>query len=323
MASIPSIDMRLHDEDPETFAAALGEGLSQVGFVGLTNHSVDDALVQRAYGVFRDFFALAEDDKMRSHLPGQGGARGYTPFGVEHAKDAKAVDLKEFWQVGRSLPPEHPSSSQYLDNPWPSEVAPEFESVARELYRQLEATGLRVLHGVAEHLGLGRDWFDGRVDYGNSILRAIHYPPIPDGEAPEGMRAAAHEDINVITLLVGSGEPGLEIKNHAGEWIAVDTIPGTIVCNVGDMLQRLTNKQLSSMTHQVRNPPEPWCRQSRYSIPFFLHFNSDFLIEALPRCVEAAGTNHFPEPITADAYLKERLIEIGLLPGAPDDEAGD
>src|SRR5690606_28940453 len=147
-----------------------------------------------------------------------------------------------------------------------------------------------------------------------SILRAIHYPPIPSELAPEGMRAAAHEDINVVTLLVGSGEPGLEIRNHAGERIAVDTIPGTIVCNVGDMLQRLTNGELSSMTHRVRNPPAPWSRRSRYSIPFFLHFNTDFLIEALPQCVSEARPSRFPEAITADDYLRERLIEIGLLP---------
>ncbi len=310
--SIPSIDMRLATSDPEAFAAQLGEGFSTVGFVGLTHHGVDEALVARAYEVIRDFFAMPREKKMRYHLEGAGGARGYTAFGVEHAKDAEEVDLKEFWQVGRSLPADHELASMYRENPWPDADAPGFSEVAKGLFTQLEATAMEVLRGVSAHLELEREWFTERVNYGNSILRAIHYPPI-EGD-PAGVRAAAHEDINVITLLVGSGEPGLEIKRHDGTWVPVTTIPGTIVCNVGDMLQRLTNHQMRSMTHQVRNPPEPWCRQSRYSIPFFMHFNSDFSIETLPQCVSEANPDRYPEPITADAYLKQRLIEIGLLP---------
>jgi isopenicillin N synthase-like dioxygenase len=309
--SIPVIDMRVAESDPARFAAELGAGFREVGFVGLTHHGVSSELVEGAYDTFRSFFALPVETKRAYTPPGAGGARGYTSFGVEHAKDSEHVDLKEFWQVGRSLTPEHELAAQYPPNPWPDTDCPGFSQTAQSLFEGLERTANRVLVGVASDLGLASDWFVDKVDYGNSILRAIHYPPI-EGE-PEGVRAGAHEDINVITLLVGSGEPGLEIKNKAGEWVAVSTIPGTIVCNVGDMLQRLTNGVMCSMTHQVKNPPEPWCRQSRYSIPFFMHFNSDFVIDALDSCISADRPRKW-DAITADAYLRERLIEIGLLP---------
>lgn len=310
--SIPTIDMRLYEQDREGFAAKLGAGFSSTGFVGLTNHGVDEALVQEAYKVFGDFFSQPKETKMASHVKGAGGARGYTQFGVEHAKGADEVDLKEFWQVGRSLPADHELADKYLPNPWPDALVPAFSRIAKGLFTQLEACALVVLRGVADHLDLPHDYFDSRVNYGNSILRAIHYPPIKGD--PAGVRAAAHEDINVITMLVGSGEPGLEIKDHEGTWYPVTTIPGTVVCNVGDMLQRLTNNKMRSMTHQVRNPPAPWSEKPRYSIPFFMHFNSDFLIETLPDCMGPENPNLYPEPISADAYLKERLIEIGLLP---------
>ena len=309
--SIPIIDMRVAQSDPAAFAEQLGAGFGDVGFVGLTNHGVDEALVQRAYGLFSDFFGLSKAAKMNYHLAGAGGARGYTAFGVEHAKGASEVDLKEFWQVGRSMAEDHELAAMYPRNPWPDAEVAGFSDVGRGLFEQLEATAMVVLRGVASSLGLGADWFESRVNYGNSILRAIHYPPI-QGE-PAGVRAAPHEDINVITLLVGSGAPGLEIKKHDGEWVPVTTIPGTIVCNVGDMLQRLTNHRMHSMTHQVRNPPAPWCDQSRYSIPFFMHFNSDVSIETLPQCISADAPNRYPTPISADAYLKQRLVEIGLL----------
>lgn len=309
--SIPEIDVRLATSDPDRFAAELGVGFREVGFVGLTHHGVSDDMVAGAYDIFRRFFSLPVETK-RGYTPGGlGGARGYTSFGVEHAKGSDHVDLKEFWQVGRSLPADHPLASQYQPNPWPDKDCDGFSEVAKSLFDELEAAAQVVLRGVARDLGLEPNWFVDKVNYGNSILRAIHYPPIVGD--PEGVRAGAHEDINVITMLVGSGEPGLEIKNKQGEWIGVSTIPGTIVCNVGDMLQRLTNGVMRSSTHQVKNPPEPWCRQARYSIPFFMHFNSDFVIDALDDCVSEERPRKWA-PITADAYLRERLIEIGLLP---------
>jgi len=179
------------------------------------------------------------------------------------------------------------------------------------LYAALDALGNRVLAAIALHLGLPVDYFDDKVDHGNSILRPLHYPPLPDGPV-QGLRSAPHEDINLITLLVGSGEPGLQTLTRDDRWLDVGTERGKVICNVGDMLQRLTNHVLPSTTHRVVNPPSPWAARSRYAVPFFLHPNSEFLIESLPDCVSADNPDRYPEPITADAYLQQRLREIGL-----------
>ncbi len=307
---IPTLDLRTLDDDPDGFADALGAAYREYGFAGISHHGIPDDLVARAYDAVGAFFALPEEVKRRYAMPETGFARGYTPFGVEHAKDSPRPDLKEFWHVGREVPADHPAAAAYPRNVWPEEV-PGFKDATLALYDALESVGLRVLEGVARHLDLAPDFFADKVDHGNSILRPIHYPPIEG--APEGVRSAQHEDINVITLLVGSGEPGLEILRKDGTWIGVDTIPGTIVCNVGDMLQRLTNHVLRSTTHRVVNPPPPWSESSRYSMPFFLHFNAEYVIDTLPGCVSEANPNRYPEPITAQAYLEERLREIGLL----------
>jgi isopenicillin N synthase-like dioxygenase len=308
--TIPTLDMRGLDDDPAAFAQKLGAAYAEFGFVGLVNHGISDELTAAAYEAVSSFFALPAETKLKYELSGGSGARGYTRFGVEHAKDSDHVDLKEFWHVGRELPSGHSAAGDYPPNLWPTEVVG-FQRATTELFEALEGVGFRVLEGVARSLGLPPPWLRDRSNYGNSILRPIHYPPI-QGE-PEGVRAGQHEDINVLTLLVGSGEPGLEILTREGAWLAVDTIPGTIVCNAGDMLQRLTNHRVRSTTHRVVNPPAPWCDTSRYSIPFFLHFNSDFLIETLPDCVDADHPDRYPEPITAQAYLDQRLREIGLL----------
>jgi isopenicillin N synthase-like dioxygenase len=308
--NIPTLDMGQLESDPQGFSRALGDAYGEFGFVGLVNHGIPDAVATSVYDAVREFFALPLDTKSRYELGGKGGARGYTRFGVEHAKGNDQVDLKEFWHVGRELPADHPAAGDYPANVWPAEVAG-FKEATGGLFEGLEGVGFRVLEGVALSLGLPRGWLRERVNYGNSILRPIHYPPIKGN--PEGVRAGRHEDINVLTLLVGSGEPGLEILTQQGEWLSVDTIPGTIVCNVGDMLQRLTNHRLRSTTHRVVNPPPPWGETSRYSIPFFLHFNSDFLIETLPGCVDRDNADRYPEPITAQDFLDERLREIGLL----------
>ncbi len=307
---IPTLDLRRLESDPDGFAADLGAAYRTYGFAGIANHGIDDDLVARAYDAVRAFFDLPDEVKRRYAMPETGYARGYTPFGVEHAKDSDRPDLKEFWHVGREVPEDHPAADAYPRNVWPEEV-PGFKEATLALYDALEGVGLRVLEGVARHLGLEPDFFADKVDHGNSILRPIHYPPIR-GE-PRGVRSAQHEDINVITLLVGSGEPGLEILRKDGTWIGVDTIPGTIVCNVGDMLQRLTNHVLRSTTHRVVNPPRPWSETSRYSMPFFLHFNAEYVIETLPGCIDEDNPNRYPEPITAQGYLEERLREIGLL----------
>lgn len=314
---IPILDIRRFDRsgDPNARAAFvrdLHDAYREFGFVGVTGHEIPDSLIADAYAAIKAFFALPEETKLKYRV-GEGGARGYTPFGVEHAKDIPAVDLKEFWHVGREHVPGAAWTAEYPPNVWPEEV-PGFREATWGLYQALETLGDRVLRAVALGLGLAENYFEDKTDHGNSILRPLHYPPIEPGKGePGSVRSGQHEDINLITLLVGSGEPGLEILTRRGEWIPVTTIPETIVVNVGDMLQRLTNNVLRSTTHRVVNPPSPWAEVSRYSIPFFLHPNSEFLIESLPTCITPDNPNHYPEPITADGYLKQRLIEIGLL----------
>ncbi|SDB12528.1 Isopenicillin N synthase [Pseudidiomarina indica] len=309
MKSIPHIDMSLYGKDFNEFAQHVGQGYESYGFVALTNHGIEQQLIDDALDICRDLFALPEAVKKQYHIPGGGGTRGYTPFGTEIAKDAKHVDLKEFWHVGREIDGE-PPFPQLLPNVWPAEL-PDFKPKILALYEALDALGLRVLEALAVFLQQPRDFFKDKVNFGNSILRPLHYPPIIDEGTPS-VRAGAHEDINVLTLLVGSREPGLEVLAKDGTWIPVTIIEGAIICNVGDMLQRLTNDVLPSTTHRVVNPPAPYSHKSRYSIPFFLHFNPDVLITPLASCVsEQNPAKH--EPITANDYLLERLREIGLI----------
>jgi isopenicillin N synthase-like dioxygenase len=310
-AAIPVLSLRDFDGQRGRFTDRIGRAWREFGFVGIRDHGIADQTIERAYAVFQQFFALPEALKQAYRLPGQGGARGYTGFGVEQAKDHTVPDLKEFWHVGREIEGANPFPDVLLPNLWPSEVV-EFRSAALALYQALDELGAELLSAVALDLGLERDWFADKIDFGNSILRPIHYPPIAN--APEGaVRAARHEDINLITLLIGSREQGLEILTRDERWVPVSTLPGTIVVNVGDMLQRLTNHVYQSTTHRVVNPPGEAARQPRYSIPFFLHPNPDFLIETLPGCISAEHPNRYPQPITSHGYLLQRLREIGLL----------
>ncbi|WP_127347012.1 isopenicillin N synthase family dioxygenase [Pseudidiomarina mangrovi] len=309
MKSIPHIDMSLYNQDFNVFAKHVGEGYEANGFVALTKHGVEQQLIDDALDICRELFALPEAVKRQYHLPGGGGARGYTPFGTEIAKDAKHVDLKEFWHVGREVQgtPPYP---QLTPNVWPAEV-PQFKDKIMKLYTALDALGLRVLEALAVYLQQPRDYFNDKVNWGNSILRPLHYPPIVDEGTPS-VRAGAHEDINVLTLLIGSREPGLEVLAKDGSWIPVTIIEGAIICNVGDMLQRLTNGVLPSTTHRVVNPPAPFSSKSRYSIPFFLHFNPDFMIDPLSSCISDENPQRF-SAISSHDYLMERLREIGLV----------
>ncbi|MCC5855311.1 MAG: isopenicillin N synthase family oxygenase [Idiomarina sp.] len=309
MSSIPHVDVGQYDQDFNAFVQAIGQGYEGNGFVALTNHGIPSQQIMQALDTTRTLFDLPEEVKKQYHQPGGGGARGYTPFGTEIAKDAKHVDLKEFWHVGREVEGE-PAYPQLTPNIWPKEL-PEFREHMTALFEALDALGNRVLEGIAVYLKQPRDYFKSRVNHGNSILRPLHYPPIVDEGTPS-VRAAAHEDINVITLLVGSREPGLEVLSKSGAWIPVTILEGAIICNVGDMLQRLTNGVLPSTTHRVVNPPAPFNKSSRYSIPFFLHFNPDVVIDALESCVTADNPKREPA-ITADDYLMERLREIGLI----------
>jgi len=307
---IPVLDLGDFSGGRDGFTEALGAAYREYGFVGISGHGIDDGLIDEAYARFREFFALPEAAKLAYHTPGGGGRRGYTGFGVEQAKDHDVPDLKEFWHVGRELPDENPHPEILLANLWPDEV-PGFRRAALALYGALDNLGQRMLSAIALDLGLPSDWFADKVNRGNSILRPIHYPPIRDA-VPGQVRAARHEDINLITLLIGSREQGLEVLNKHGDWVPVTTLPDTIIVNVGDMLQRLTNHVYTSTTHQVVNPPGDAAARSRYSIPFFLHPNPDFIIETLPQCISDDNPNRYPEPIASDDYLRQRIEEINL-----------
>ncbi|GAB4182264.1 MAG: 2-oxoglutarate and iron-dependent oxygenase domain-containing protein [Wenzhouxiangellaceae bacterium] len=313
--TIPVFDLRdyetVGDSLQAEFVQAVGDGYQKYGFVGFTHHDVDETIVSQAYCAFRDFFALPDEIKAQYHLAGRGGSRGYTGFGVEQAKDHHVPDLKEFWHIGREVTGENPYPGILHDNVWPSEI-PDFKTYGYQLYQQLDDLGRRILSILAQYLTLPADWFDDQIRWGNSILRPIHYPPLSEIH-PGQVRAARHEDINLITLLLGSEEAGLEILDRNNNWHPVTTIPGTIVVNIGDMLQRLTNHRLPSTTHRVVNPPEARAGQARYSIPFFLHPNPDMPLGVLPQCIDADNPPRYQRAISANDYLLERLREIKLL----------
>jgi isopenicillin N synthase-like dioxygenase len=306
-ASVPVVSMA--GKRMEDFAGEFGACFARYGFAMVADHGIDPALIDRAWAVSRAFFAQRDAVKRAYHMAGMAGARGYTPFGTEIAKGARHVDLKEFWHVGRDLPAGHPLGAQQPNNIWPDEPA-DFRAVMETMFAELDRVGGQLLGAIALYLGLDARWFDEPVRDGNSVLRLLHYPPV-DGQAA-GIRAEAHEDINLITLLLGAEEAGLEILEPDGSWLPAAPPPGALSVNVGDMLQRLTNHKLPSTTHRVRNPDAGRAGISRYSMPFFLHLRSDFPISTLDGCIDAGHPNRYPEPILADDYLQQRLREIGL-----------
>ena len=292
--------------DPAALAQDLGASFQRFGFALVKDHGLDPALTERGWALTEAFFARPEAEKRRWHVAGGGGQRGYTPFGTEIAKGAAVHDLKEFWHVGREVG----ADTLMPVNVWPDGPAG-FRETFTALYAEFDRIGARILSHIAVWLGLAPDWFDAEIAGGNSILRLLHYPPVPDTTGG-AIRAGAHEDINLITLLLGAEEAGLELLTREGQWIPAAPPPGALVVNIGDMLQRLTNHVLPSTTHRVRNPEGARAGRSRYSMPFFLHLRSEFSIQTLPGCVSAANPDRYPVPITADEYLHERLREIGL-----------
>lgn len=291
------------------FVDQLGLAFHHIGFVGVINHGIPQSLIDDFYAASNTFFNLPESIKKQYEIEGLAGQRGYTSFGKEHAKQSTVADLKEFYQIGQEVEGEDVISDQYPDNVEVAEV-PEFIQLGIQLYRSFETTGAELLRAIAIHLDLSEDYFDDRIHNGNSILRAIYYPPITT-EPASAIRAEQHEDINLITLLVGASAGGLQLLTKEGEWQSVVPEQGEIVINVGDMLQRLTNNYLKSTTHRVVNPPREEWHKPRLSIPFFLHPRSEMDLTCLERCVTADNPLHY-EPITAGAYLDERLREIGL-----------
>jgi isopenicillin N synthase-like dioxygenase len=310
LPGIEPVSMSGYSQDFAAFCEALGGSFRRYGFAVISDHGLDQQVIEQAIDRTKAFFALPDEVKRRYHQPGGGGARGYTPFGIETAKGGTHVDLKEFWHVGRELPEGHPFRAVMAPNLWPGEV-PDFREKLLALYDALDAMGGKVLRAVARDLGLEDDFFVATVNDGNSVLRLLHYPPVP-ADAP-GVRAGAHEDINTITLLLGAEEAGLEVLDRDGRWLPINPPPGALVVNIGDMLQRLTNHVLPSTSHRVVNPAPERRGFSRFSTPFFLHFAPDYVIETLPNCITPDNPNRYPEPISSHEFLMQRLREIKLI----------
>ena len=314
MQNIPSVDLRdfLSDnpERKQKFVNEIGKAYEEIGFVALKGHFLDDKLVDGLYREVRHFFNLPLEVKQQYEIPGIGGQRGYVSFGKEHAKGRKEGDLKEFWHFGQYLEPGSKYESEYPDNVKVKEL-PEFNEVGEQAYKMLEKTGVYVLRALALYLGLDEFYFDKYAAEGNSILRPIHYPPITH-EPDTAVRAAAHGDINLITLLMGAQGKGLQVQNHEGEWIDAIAEPDELVINVGDMLSRHTNNKLKSTIHQVVNPPRELWGTSRYSIPFFMHPVSEMKLDCLENCIDAEHPKLYDD-ITAGEFLYERLVDLGLI----------
>lgn len=314
--NIPRLDLNDYvNGDTETrkkFSDDLGRAYRDTGFVTIANHGMTKQLMDELYAEVKYFFSLPDDVKAKYEIAGLAGQRGYTGKGKEKAKDASTPDLKEFWQSGQEVTDGDAVKAEYPDNIQVDEL-PGFNRVTRQVYQRLEEAGKHLLHAVAVYLGLPETYFDDKVHNGNSILRAIHYFPITEPEklSADAVRAGAHEDINLITLLIGASADGLEVLTRNGQWFPVKANAEDIVVNVGDMLQRLTNNKLKSTTHRVVNPPPELMKTSRYSVPFFLHPKSTMDLTCLPSCIDAGHPKAY-EDSTAGQYLDERLREIGL-----------
>jgi len=315
MQQIPSVDLRdFLSEDParkQKFVNEIGKAYEDIGFVALKGHFLNDQLVEDLYAEVRNFFNLPLENKTNYEIPGIGGQRGYVSFGKEHAKGRSAGDLKEFWHFGQYVSEDSKYAAEYPENIKVLEL-PNFNSTGEEAYKMLEKTGVYVLRALALYIGLDEFYFDPYVKEGNSILRPIHYPPITDEPKDGAVRAAAHGDINLITLLMGAQGKGLQVQNNNGEWIDAMAQPDELMINVGDMLSRHTNNKLKSTIHQVVNPPRELWGSSRYSIPFFMHPVSDMNLNCLPECIDEKNPKLFDD-ITAGDYLNERLVELGLI----------
>jgi isopenicillin N synthase-like dioxygenase len=310
--SIPVVDLAAflsNDENKKfDFVQQLGKAYEEVGFVAVKNHGIPDQLIADLYEYVQQFFSLPLEKKERYQIAGLAGQRGYTSFGKEHAKGSETPDLKEFFQYGQTVENNN-SSEHYPENVQVNEI-PSFNPTLFNAYRHFEKSGGHLLSAIAIYLGLNEDYFDEHITDGNSILRCIHYPPITQ-EPKSAIRAEQHEDINLITLLVGASADGLQILTKQGNWVNVTSLPEQIVVNVGDMLQRLTNNKLRSTTHRVVNPSKDLWHTSRFSMPFFLHPKSEMSLACLENCIDKNHPKAY-EDITAGEYLDERLREIGL-----------
>ncbi|MBW4582756.1 MAG: isopenicillin N synthase family oxygenase [Tildeniella nuda ZEHNDER 1965/U140] len=312
--TIPVLDLRdfqasdQASDRRQAFVTQLGKALEDIGFFAVTHHGVDLTLIQSAYEVAEAFFTLPEAVKRRYEEPTLNGQRGFTAFGREHAKDHPVSDLKEFWHVGRELSPEQTLAAPYLPNVSPVEV-PAFATVMNQLYAQLDACATELLRACALYLGEPENLLSDMTHDSDTILRVLHYPPIAPDAHPASLRAAAHEDINLLTLLCEATDDGLELLQRDGTWRSIRALPGQIIVDSGDMLQQLTNGLLKSTTHRVINPADS--RARRFSIPFFVHPRAEVDLTPLLNCIARSEAQKFPS-ITAGEYLQQRLREIGL-----------
>lgn len=316
MDSIPKLDLNQFTQgdhqEKSHFVSALGKAYEDIGFVAIRNHGIDRDLLNQLYAEVESFFQLPVEIKSKYNDDAGGGQRGYTGFGKEHAKNRNTGDLKEFWHFGQFTEDSHDTlnTPEYPKNKRVEEL-PEFNKCGKLAYRALEKTGIAMLRAISLYLGLDENYFDAKVVMGNSILRAIHYPPITD-DPKDAIRAGEHEDINLITLLVGASADGLEVLNKKGNYIGVTEVEDHIVVNVGDMLQRLTNDVLKSTTHRVVNPPKEKWSEPRYSIPFFLHPRPETRLDCLQGCISESNPKKYDD-CSASEFLTERLKEIGLI----------
>lgn len=316
MESIPVVDLsdflEGNDESRKAFVEQLGKAYETVGFVAVKNHTIPPKLIKKLYDHVQRFFSLPLEKKRHYEIKELAGQRGYTSFGKEHAKGSEAPDLKEFFQYGQTIEETYKAGFAkdiYPDNVLVKEI-PGFNETILNAYRHFETSGSALLKAIAIYLDLPEDYFEAHIKNGNSILRCIHYPPITE-EPKSAIRSEQHEDINLITLLVGASADGLQILTRQGEWVNVTSLPEQIVVNVGDMLQRFTNNKLKSTTHRVINPPRELWHTSRFSMPFFLHPKSEMSLACLKECIDEKHPKGYQD-ITAGEYLDERLREIGL-----------
>ena len=304
------LSLNLWKEDPKEFATQMGRNFENSGFCGITEHSINEELINEVLQIFKRFFALPEQEKMQYFETKLGGARGYTPIKVETPKGGYEADIKEFWQTGRSLPKDHEFRKWMPSNKWATEI-PRFKEKVHKLFEQFDLVGKSLLKSVAIYLQIDENYFEEVANEGNSVMRTIHYPPVRQNE--KGERSGAHEDINLITLLIGGHQPGLEIRSKKKEWLPVNFDPEVLICNIGDMLQRFTNHKLVSTTHRVVIPEESSKNTSRYSIPFFVHPNPNWVIETLDSCCSEDNPKKYQEAILSEDFLQERLKEIKLI----------
>jgi isopenicillin N synthase-like dioxygenase len=310
MERVPELSLKAYTsgtgDEKRRFIDELFVGLKRYGFVVLKDHPIEVSLLHKAYDASRKFFELDESTKLKYADKNGAGQRGLTVFGKEHAKDAKVPDLKEFWHVGRELPESHRLKSFFPNNVWPAEI-PEFKPIFQSLFQSLDDTGRIMLEALTGPLEIDKNYFTRMTGLGSSILRLLHYPPIPANADPRSIRAAAHEDINLITLLVSASSSGLQLLNRNGEWLSVDADPENIIVDSGDMLARITNDVIPATTHRVVNPEGP--NLPRYSMPYFMHPNPDALLSCLPSC---HGEEAKYSDIVANDFLFQRLRDIGL-----------